>query len=552
MKKNPTGGGTRLFWPVLLLGLLEACATSREKGGLVAHPEISGERLAAVSGKRLALLVGINTAADESWPPLHYAASDALEFAQVLVDPNGGRFEAETLTTPATTTRASVLAAIDRLKARNTSPNDVVVVYFSGHGTLDRGLNGGYERFLVTEDTRRDAVRATGLSVDELRARFEELPSRRKALILASCHSGSGKSVLPTSLEKEFEGLKGPPPKPLDQVSKAVMTLSAAAWGEPAREDERFHHDIYTHFLLEALTQRKDRNHDGAVSAEEAHDYARTRTYYYTGGKQTPTAEATVVGIDPVVLVGDISALGMPELGSYDEDWDGAEVKVDGAKALSLPGSTAVAAGKHRVQVLKGDQSIADAEVELSDGDRLDLHRLERHDSGISVAAGVGAHLFLTPQLQQQVGGPMPLASLAVRWPSPFSRKLRFLAEVNGGTFGTSIAPDGYPVPVTLNLFEGGAGAQWAAEFGRFTFATGPHLSFAYFSRSYALGSVKGNDTAFLTVPGWTVEGHYRLWGQVELLASLRATYALLTLDGKATHLGALVSWVGLGWRFEE
>ncbi len=537
----------------LSLLLLVSCATGTgEKGGLVAHPEVSGERLAAVSGKRLALLVGVNTAADESWPPLRYAASDALEFAQVLVDPGGGRFEAETLTTPATTTKLSLLQALDRLKQRNTSPNDVVVVYFSGHGTLDRNAKGEYERYLVAEDTRRDQVRATGLSVEELRERFEQLPSRRKALILASCHSGTGKSVLPPDIEKELEGTKGPPPKPLDQVSKAVMTLSAAARGQAAREDERLQHDIYTHFLLEALRGRKDRNHDGAVSAEEAHDYARTRTYYFTGGKQTPTAEATVVGIDPVVLVGDISALGMPELGSYDDAWEGAEVKVDGSKALSLPGAATVAKGKHHVQVLKGDTQLADGTVTLDDGDYLDLKKLEHHDSGISVSGGVGAHLFLTPELQNQVGGPMPVASLAVRWPSPFSRRLRFIAELQGGTAGTHISPDGFSVPVTLNLFEGGAGAQWALELGRFTFTTGPHLSFAYFSRSYTLAGTAGTDTAFLTVPGWTAEGHYPIWGQIEVLASLRVTYAMLSIDGKNTNLGALVGWLGLGWRFEE
>src|SRR6267142_1338859 len=93
----------------------------------------------------------------------------------------------------------------------------------------------------------------------------------------------------------------GPPP--LEQVSEAVIVLTAAAFGESAREDEALAHDVYTHFLLRALDEG-DRDGDGAVTASEAHDYAREQTYTYTGGQQRPTAEADIVGRDPIVLRG--------------------------------------------------------------------------------------------------------------------------------------------------------------------------------------------------------------------------------------------------------
>ena len=57
------------------------------------------------------------------------------------------------------------------------------------------------------------------------------------------------------SLSRTGTPSKGPSALPaLRRWSEAVVVLSAAAFGEPAREDEALGHDVYTYFLLEALT----------------------------------------------------------------------------------------------------------------------------------------------------------------------------------------------------------------------------------------------------------------------------------------------------------
>lgn len=535
-----------------LLGatLVCACATSREKGGLVAHPELSERKLAQLSGKRLAVLIGVDQPRDEAWPKLQYASSDASALANVLQ--TQGRFEAELLITVPTTSRANVLAALERLRARNRSPEDVVVVYFSGHGTLARSAGGSLDRYLVTSDATRTSTADTALSVDELNRAFEALPSRRKVLILASCHSGSGKSRLPEEVEQELKGLKGEVPRPLSEVSRGVTTLSASAWGQPAREDDTLKHDIYTHFFLEALVQRKDRNRDGAVSAEEAHDYARIRTYYFTGGRQTPTAESAVVGVDPVVLVGEPSDLGLPEVGSYDENWDGAEVKVDGERVGALPGSMAVAAGAHHLQVLKGDVSLADSKVELSAGDRLDLSSLSRAPSAwLSLEARGGYQFLLTPQLRAQIGGSMPLVSVAAWLPRVLLKRLDVGLDLSFGRIGTDISPDGLSVPVTLTLTELGVLVELPFTWGRFTLGVGPRLSLAWFNRSYALPGARGADSAFLTVPGIALDGRLVIGGGFSALLGARLSYSALMVDGVTTHLGSASLWAGVGYRFQ-
>lgn len=528
---------------------LGACATSREKGGLVPRPELSERRLAQLSGKRLAVMIGVDQAKDEAWPKLQFAGRDAADLARVLTAE--GHFDAELSVDPRSTTRAAVLAAMERLRQRNRSPDDVVVVYFSGHGTLARKPGGALERFLVTSDSTRTTAADTALSVEVLTRAFEALPSRRKVLILAACHSGSGKSRLPEEVERELKGLKGEAPRPLSSVSEAVTTLSASAWGEPAREDDQLQHDIYTHFLLEALVQRKDRNRDGAVSAEEAHDYARSRTYYFTEGRQTPTAESAVVGVDPVVLVGDPSDLGLPEVGTYEDGWNGAQVKVDGAVVGSLPGAVAVAAGAHRVQVVKGGVAVADAHVELRAGDRLDLATLAQKP-GVRLALELrgGYQFLLTPALRAQIGGSLPLVELGLWAPRLLLKRIDVGLDLAFGRAGTHISPDGVAVPVTLTLTELGLAAEVPFTWGRFTVGVGPRLSVAWFQRSYLLAGARA-DSAFLTVPGLALDARFVIAGGFHALAGARLSYSALMVDGVTTHLGSSSLWAGVGYRFE-
>ncbi len=149
-------------------------------------------------------------------------------------------------------------------------------------------------------------------------------------LVLATCHSGTGKSLLPKDVEAELASVKGAFfAAPLEEASRASVVLSASDWGETAREDESLQNDIYTHFLVEALTSG-DRNLDGAVTATEAHDWARRKTYAFTQGRQRPSAEILEVGADPIVLSGAIARLGSPELFSYSARLDGFSLKVDG------------------------------------------------------------------------------------------------------------------------------------------------------------------------------------------------------------------------------
>ena len=118
----------RALLPCLVCCLAAAgCAhPTGEKGGLVSVKASADEVQKAFSGRRFALLIGIPQSADEHWQPLRFATKDVDDLGAVLQDPLRGRFaRVESLTTPEQTTRAAVEAAIARLAALATQPDDV-------------------------------------------------------------------------------------------------------------------------------------------------------------------------------------------------------------------------------------------------------------------------------------------------------------------------------------------------------------------------------------------------------------------------------------------
>jgi len=433
-----------------------------------------------------------------------------------------------------------------------------VVVYLSSHGTLARDARGDLRRYLVTRDTRLDDVAATALPLEELERSFQALRSRRKVLILAACHSGGGKSLLPRDVRRELAGTKAPFfVRPIEEVSRASVVLAASDWGETAREDEGLQNDIYTHFLVEALRIGADRNGDGAVTASEAHDYARRMTYEFTAGRQRPTAETAEVGVDPIVLVGRIERRGKPELFSYAARLDGFTLKVDGRPLAELPGGAAVEPGRHHVQLAKGGgPDVLDDAVTLGPGERLDLEALSaRADGAWEVAPRLAVMSFLGARERRDVlGAVVGAGATLVRrdWPShQVNLRLDVAGTYGGGTLAAA-TPQG-PVSARYDhtAFTAGASLPWrfaVGDAGRLQLLAGPRLSLVYLARSYHLDLVAPQ--RFLTLSPGAMAGVAWQVGRLTVGAELQADFVLLEVDGqnRSTGFGELL--VGAGWRF--
>ncbi len=539
-----------------LLGIaLLACQTpAGEKGGLVRLQASEAELAKAYAPHRFALLVGISTFSDSHWRDLRFPAKDARDLGEALQDVARGHFDqVRTLTGAEQTTREAILAALHELRKTASGPDDVVVVYFSAHGTLARDGRGELQRYLVTSDARFADIPGTALAMEQLKQEFEQLTSRRRVLVLATCHSGSGKSLLPDEVTAELASLKsGFYARPLEEASRASVVLSASDWGEAAREDEQLQNDIYTHFLVEGLGGQGDRNGDGAVSATEAHDYARRRTYAYTGGRQRPSAEILEVGADPIILSGQVSQLGHPELYSYAAHLDGFTLKVDGESRTELPGGAAVTPGRRTVELTKGDQVLLKSDVDLAAGERIDLETLVMRSQPHRSLSLVGGMLSFVDQKSRSELLPATFCGgLSLRFDGAIAPRLALQLDLGAGAGRQMLRLGSDQVPFSYRDLSLGASAPYTLfSRGAFTLHAGPRVAALWLQRSFDLDAFRSGQSYLTVSPGLTASAGYALAERLELTvqASLMLTYVMV--DGAGQVLGFTGTWAGMGYRF--
>ncbi|HZA13692.1 MAG TPA: caspase family protein [Myxococcaceae bacterium] len=537
--------------------LFGACASGagQEKGGLRPTTVAPGTLERAFEPRRFALIVGIGDFDDERWRDLRYASRDARELASALTPTDGRRFDrVVVLTAPQETGRDRILAALDELSTLATRPDDVVVIYFSTHGTLARDSTGELRRYLVARDSRFRDVPGTALGIDAVKARLDRFGSRRRLLVLAACHSGSGKSLLPEDVARELEGIKsGFYARPLEDVSRAAMVLSASDWGETAREDDQLQHDIYTHFLLAALKGEGDRNGDGAVSAYEAHDYARRRTFAFTSGRQRPSAEVLEVGADPILLAGRIHRSGAPELYSYNPRLDGFTLKVDGEPRAELPGGTAVRAGKRKIELTKGAETLFSRSVEIALGQRMDLEALiEASEPRRTVFLTGGGFTFLDARSRREILPAAATAGLSMRWDGLPWRGVSVWTDLaaSGGKSSLDLGAEAGAVRFSFAQATAGVAGTYSWRSGRFRLFGGPRVEGHWLRRSFQLPAVSAIDGSFAVAPGVTIGMSWMVNDWFELSARGNAAWSRLRVDGQDRATGMASGWVAAGYRF--
>jgi caspase domain-containing protein len=557
--QTPPPSARRRQGPLAAALLLAACATAGngEKGRLVPL-DVPREKLDQhYAPKKAALLVGVNRFDDPEWNGLRYTEKDAEDLGAVLRDPQRGAFDHVEVLKDGPT-RADIRAAISRLGDVARDDRDTVLVYFSSHGTLARDARGEMKRYLVTRDTRMTDVAGSALAIDDLKSEFEALRSRRKVLILAACHSGGGKSLLPGDMQKELAGTKGGFfVRPIEEVSRAIVVLAASDWGETAREDSKLENDIYTHFLVEALKIGYDRNGDGATTVSEAHDYARRMTYEFTAGRQRPSAETTEVGADPIVLVGRVQRRGKPELFSYAPRLDGFTVLVDGKQMTELPGGAAVEPGRHRIQIAKGrGPALVDDAVNLDAGERFDLEAFANRGMGAwEVAPRIGVMGFLDAKSRRDVLGTTfgAGATLTRRdWPSArVNLRVDAIGATGSGSVTTPTTLGPVSAPFSYNAFSGGVALPWRFPVlldGRLALLAGPRLSAVYLQRSLKV-EVAAPQSFFTLTPGLLGGVSYER-GHFTLGAEAQVDFVLVRVDNENRSSGFAEVLFGAGWRF--
>ena len=231
-----------------------------------------------MSGK-FALIIGNTEYSDPGLAQLTAPGKDTEDFARVLKDRDICAFdEVKVLLNQLS---SSVIETIDEFFDQK-KPDDLLVLYFSGHGVRDE-LGALY---LAVKNTIRSRLRSTAVKSDYIRDAMNQSRSKRQVLILDCCNSGAfaqgTKAATGVSLgtAAAFESGYG----------RVILTASDStqfAW-EGDQVIGETDNSLFTHFLVEGLEGEADLDGDGRITVDELYDYSYERVKLATP-KQTPS-----------------------------------------------------------------------------------------------------------------------------------------------------------------------------------------------------------------------------------------------------------------------
>lgn len=247
-----------------------------------------------------AFLVGISRY-KQSQLNLQFAHRDAAELAQQLRQPCCGAFAPDdiVLLCDEEATTARVIGEL-RVFLQKPAPEDLVILYFACHGSLD--VRRPSVAYLVMHDTDVGDLARTGLLMREVIASLNDyLAAQRVVLFADTCHSGALAGVRGISDSTAVVN------RYLDELAKSrpgVAVFTSAHAGELAQENARWGggHGVFTHFLLEGLRGQADRNpRNFMITIDELFRYVSENVSKETRNQQRPCTGSAVYDPDLVL-----------------------------------------------------------------------------------------------------------------------------------------------------------------------------------------------------------------------------------------------------------
>jgi len=229
-------------------------------------------------GNYRALIIGINKYKDKYIPSLTTARKDAEETAKLLEERYG--FQTKLLLDDKATQKA-VFDALREL-AESTRENDSVLIYYAGHGELDKLYEDGW---WIPSDAKFGNP-LTYLDNTQMQKAVRSMKARHVLLISDSCYSGT--------LFGETRAM----PQEINERYYLSLYNEKSRWGmtsgnkEPVQDGGTGGHSIFAYQLLKALRE----NEKSFISTQEI--YTRIAPIIGNNSEQTPLCK-------PIRNVGD-------------------------------------------------------------------------------------------------------------------------------------------------------------------------------------------------------------------------------------------------------
>ncbi|AFY39696.1 Sulphatase-modifying factor protein [[Leptolyngbya] sp. PCC 7376] len=218
---------------------------------------------------KVALLIG---SGDYQYPNdfnlLETAARNVAALQQLFEDPEIGGFnEVQVLTHP---TESEMRRAIAILFSPERSKKDTLLFYFAGHGVKD---DSG-RLYFAAKDSERNLLGATAVLASWVHQQMNTCWAKRQIVILDCCFSGAfdpqSNAMADNSVDlRQMVGTTG---------ADGRVAFASSSGLEYSFERKGMDLSIYTRFLVEGIkTGAGDLDEDGAIRADELHDYVSQR-----------------------------------------------------------------------------------------------------------------------------------------------------------------------------------------------------------------------------------------------------------------------------------
>ena len=143
-----------------------------------------------------AVIIGIDHYQDERIRDLQLARADAEAVYRVLSDPELGGIPPENIVklVDEEATQRRIRNAIGEEIRRNAGEDDVVIIYYAGHGSPESDPHSRFqdkmEKYLIPCDGEADKLFSTAISMEEINKFFGRIDAKQVIFFIDSCYSG--------------------------------------------------------------------------------------------------------------------------------------------------------------------------------------------------------------------------------------------------------------------------------------------------------------------------------------------------------------------------
>jgi hypothetical protein len=221
-------------------------------------------------------------------PKLKYTDNDAYEYAAFLKSVEGGGLPERQVKVlvDEEATRDNILIAL-QTQFKKADANDMVILYFSGHGLEGCFLPYDYDGM------------NNKLQHSEILGIFQQSKAKYKVCLGDACHSGTltntlaAKSPARVTLDRYYQAF--------EESSGGIALLMSSKGEEVSLEDSGLRRGVFSHYLIKGLKGEADTDMNKIVTISELHRFVYEKVRSYTQRQQTPVITGAY---DPDMPVG--------------------------------------------------------------------------------------------------------------------------------------------------------------------------------------------------------------------------------------------------------